>query len=294
MARNGSPIGSRYSGNAAMTGFAPEWLRLREPADTSARNAGIAKAVAARFALRERVTVVDLGCGTGANLRATAPLLPNEQSWTLIDKDRDLLSAARQDLCTWADQSEQDGALLRLKKDHATMTVAFETIDLALDLERAFENPPALVTASAFFDLASEAFIRRLAKLCAGNQAAFYSVLTYNGVQRWTPHRPADNQIASAFHRHQLRDKGLGPAAGPLAPAHLADQFRMHGYLVQEGDSPWLLGRNDRMLIDELVRGYAMAAGEAGLVDAKTLETWVKVQRSSADIGHTDTFAVPA
>jgi SAM-dependent methyltransferase len=277
-----------------MSGFSLEWLRLREPADAAARNADIAKAVAARFALRDRITVVDLGCGTGANLRATAPLLPNAQSWTLIDNDRDLLGAAREDLCAWADHSERDGASLRLKKDHAAITVTFETIDLAHELESVFANSPALVTASAFFDLVSETFIRNLAKLCAENRAAFYSVLTYNGVQRWNPHRPADNQIASAFHRHQLRDKGFGPAAGPLAPAHLADLFRTNGYLVQEGDSPWALGRNDRMLIDELVRGYAMAAGETGLVDTKMLETWVKVQRSSAEIGHTDTFAVPA
>ena len=31
------------------------------------------------------ITVVDLGCGTGSNLRATAPLLGPEQHWTLVD-----------------------------------------------------------------------------------------------------------------------------------------------------------------------------------------------------------------
>ena len=61
-----------------------------------------------------------------------------------------------------------------------------------------------------------------------------------------------------------MRDKGFGPAAGPMAPSHLADQFRLNGYSVLEGESPWDLGRNDRMLIEELVRGHAMAAGETG------------------------------
>jgi hypothetical protein len=68
----------------------------------------------------------------------------------------------------------------------------------------------------------------------------------------------------------------------------------LNGYTVLEGESPWVLGRNDRMLLEELQRGYAMAAAETGLVDAKTIEAWIKVQRNAAEVGHTDTFAAPA
>ena len=277
-----------------MTGFSREWLGLREPADIAARNANVANTVSARFALRDKISVVDLGCGTGANLRATAPLLPDEQQWTLVDSDPLLIDAARTTLAAWADHYEREGESLRLKKGHATIAVDFRCLHLATDLETALADSPALVTASAFFDLVSEPFIRKLARHCAEMRSAFYTVLTYNGIQRWNPHRPADNQIAGAFHQHQLRDKGFGPAAGPMAASHLSDQFRLNGYLVTEGESPWVLGRNDRMLIEELMRGHAMAAADTGLIDAKTLETWVKVQRSGAEIGHTDTFAAPA
>lgn len=276
-----------------MSGFSREWLHVRESADLAARNGDIANAVAARFALRDEISVVDLGCGTGSNLRATASLLPNRQTWLLIDNDAAHLETARHELAQWADSSETDGDRLVLKKGHATIAVAFAPLNLATDLERAFDGSPSLVTASALFDLVSEPFIRALARQCADAKAAFYTVLTYNGVQRWIPHRPADNQIASAFHRHQLGDKGFGPAAGPTAPSLLADQFRMNGYTVLEGDSPWVLGRNDRMLLEELQRGYAMAASETGLVDAKTIESWITVQRHAAQVGHTDTFAVP-
>jgi SAM-dependent methyltransferase len=277
-----------------MSGFSREWLKLREPADLAARNRDVANAVSARFALRDTISVVDLGCGTGSNLRATASLLPSIQTWTLIDNDAALLEAARNALPAWADEAETRGTALHLKKAAAQITVEFKTLDLAKGLDEAFEGTPALVTASAFCDLVSETFIRDLARKCAEHRSAFYTVLTYNGLQRWSPHRPGDNQIASAFHRHQLRDKGFGLAAGPMAAMHLADQFKLNGHLVLEGDSPWVLGRGDRMLIDELVHGYATAAAETGTVDAKTIETWVKVQRSGAEIGHTDTFAVPA
>lgn len=278
---------------ASGTGFSREWLHLRESADKAARNGDIANAVSARFALREDISVVDLGCGTGANLRATAPILPNRQSWLLVDSDAALLNASREELSRWSDGATQAGDDLVLTKGHAHITVSFAEINLARDLDRALAGKPALVTASALFDLVSEDFIRTLARKCAAINAAFYAVLTYNGVQRWSPHRPADNQIASAFHRHQMGDKGFGPACGPMAATHLADQLRLNGFSVLEGESPWVLGRNDRMLIEELVCGHAMAAGETGLVDAKTIETWIKVQRNGAQIGHIDTFAVP-
>ncbi|NOT71800.1 MAG: class I SAM-dependent methyltransferase [Hyphomicrobium sp.] len=288
-----APTKDTPAASVAPASFSREWLQLREGADNAARNYDIANAVSARFALRDQVSVVDLGCGTGANLRATASLLPNTQSWLLVDSDASLLDAARDMLSRWADSADASKDGLVLTKGHTTINVEFANINLASDLDRALAGRPGLITASALFDLVSEDFIRKLARACAAINAAFYAVLTYNGVQRWSPHRPADNQIASAFHRHQMGDKGFGPAAGPMAATHLADQFRLNGFSVLEGESPWVLGRNDRMLIEELVRGHAMAAGETGLVDAKSIETWIKVQRNGAQIGHTDMFAVP-
>ena len=273
--------------------FSPEWLRLREPADARARNLDVAAAMSGRFALRDAVAVADLGSGTGANLRATSALLPNRQSWTLIDHDPALHEAARRELSSWADAAAVEGDGLRLSKDRATIDVRFKVCDLARDPQAAFEHEPNLVTAAAFFDLVSADFIRLLAGAIAERRAAFYAVLTYNGVQRWQPHRPADNQMTSAFHRHQMRDKGFGPAAGPTAPGLLADQFQLEGYSVLEGESPWRLSRGDRMLVEELSRGHAMAVAETGIVDNKVIESWIKVQRSGADVGHTDIFAAP-
>ena len=86
-----------------MNNFSPEWLDLREAADRRARSREIANAVAARFALRDELRIVDLGSGTGANLRATASLLPNRQAWTLVDNDPELSEAAKVKLCRWAD-----------------------------------------------------------------------------------------------------------------------------------------------------------------------------------------------
>lgn len=275
-------------------GFSASWLQLREGADARARNRDLASALSAWFTMRTELSVVDLGSGTGSNLRATAQLLPPKQTWRLIDADNALHGEARKMLRQWADKCEDlaDGGLA-LEKGAARIAVAFELLDLAKNPPAIFATKPDLVTASAVFDLVSEEYIKVFVRALAASGAAFYTVLTYNGLQRWAPHRPSDNQIAGAFNRHQMSDKGFGPAAGPQAPSLLADYLRLAGYSVQEGDSPWRLGPTDRMLIEELQRGHAMAILEIGALDVKTVETWVKTIRSAAEIGHTDTLAFP-
>lgn len=275
-------------------GFSPAWLQLREGADARARNRDLANALSAWFALRSELSVVDLGSGTGSNLRATAQLLPPKQSWRLVDSDGALHGEARKMLRQWADQAHDlaDGGLA-LEKGAARIDVSFELLDLAKDAEAVFAHKADLVTASALFDLVSEPYIKAFVRALAASGAAFYTVLTYNGLQKWAPHRPADNQIAAAFNRHQMSDKGFGASAGPEASSLLTDYLRLAGYSVQEGDSPWRLGPSDRMLIEELQRGHAMAVLETGVMDAKTVETWVKTIRSAAEIGHTDVLAFP-
>src|SRR5262245_16328297 len=59
---------------AAMTEFSADWLALREPADKAARSLPLSKRVAERLAGQDPVRVLDLGTGTGANLRFLAEL----------------------------------------------------------------------------------------------------------------------------------------------------------------------------------------------------------------------------
>lgn len=279
-----------------MSGFDPEWLALREPADHRSRNQPLADALAARFAFRQSVNVVDLGCGSGSNLRALAELLPADQTWKLVDYDPVLLQAARTALAVWAGgATERDDGALLLHAKGKSIEVVFARHDLNDDLDPILGAAPDLVTAAAFFDLASPAFIRRIAGAIAAKRAVFYTVLTYNGIQHWTPRHPTDNQMTAAFNRHQMTDKGLGPSAGPTAPAHLADQFRICGYSVAEGDSPWLLeAPRDAKLIAELAAGHAAAVAETGVVGDKELERWKALRHTAAEIGHTDTLATPA
>ncbi len=276
-----------------MSGFSPEWLALREPSDHRSRDGLLAMALADVLQPKPLVRVIDLGCGTGSNIRATYAALGREQHWTLVDYDPRLLAAARATLSTWADSVAADGERLVLKKSGKTLVVGFREANLVTSLDAALGREMDLVTASALFDLCSEAFIGRFAKAVAERRAVFYTVLTYNGVQTWTPKHTADAAMANAFHAHQATDKGFGLSAGPKAPAALAAAFKACGYSVREADSPWLLSRSDQVLVDALVPGFAGAVAETGLVPEAVTDAWLSVKRHGAEVGHTDTLALP-
>jgi SAM-dependent methyltransferase len=277
-----------------LSGFDASWLDLREPADHRSRNEELSRLLTRHLGNRARIDVLDLGCGTGSNLRATAPLLGGEQHWTLVDHDVRLLDAAITRLARWADDWERKKDVIVLKKGSRTITVRFRRGDLVNDFEAVFASPADLITASALFDLASGDFIAEVAAEVVRRRASFYTVLTYNGVQRWTPKHPVDSEMVAAFRAHQATDKGFGPAAGPMAPKLLAAAFDAAGYSISEGDSTWRLEGGDEALIAQLLPGFVNAVRETRAVPESKVETWLKVQRTEALVGHTDTLALPA
>jgi len=302
-----------------MSGFSTQWLDLREDADRRARDAGLEARLAERFATRDDLRIVDLGCGTGANARALAPHLPGGQAWRFVDHDVDLLAAAQARMAAWA----------RADADRRPLDITYQMADLGGDLRAVVRPGDDLVTAAAFFDLVSPEWIARFAATVAEAGAAFYTVLIYDGEEIWMPAHPADAAVLAAFRQHQRRDKGFGPAAGPEAADLLIRAFADAGYQVHVAASPWRLERDptgvkrgseelrekagiwsgrsdsirsatspdapDRALIAALAEGTAKAARETGLVDAQTAQSWriARQEANAAIIGHVDLLALP-
>jgi SAM-dependent methyltransferase len=281
-----------------MTGFSGEWLALREPADHAARDSTLVDALAAALAVHASgdIAVVDLGCGTGSNLRALAPHLGPLQAWTLIDNDPALLGSARTVLAAWADRAEARGSHLLLKKDGRQIRVTFSAADLAAEPAAILDPAPDLVTAAALFDLVSVGWLGRFAEAVAASGAVFYTALSYDGTEVWHPPHPADAAMQAAFLAHQAGDKGFGAALGPGATAALAEAFGRRGYAVRTAPSPWRLGPDDRSLIAQLKDGKAGAVAETGLVPRDVVTAWAAARHApdtTALIGHADLLAVP-
>jgi hypothetical protein len=278
-----------------VTGFSAEWLALREPADHRARNPELLAALARLFSDRKSVRVLDLGSGSGSNLRGTAPHLPLHQNWRLVDYDPGLIAAAQHSLSAWAQETTARGGTLRLARHEHVLDVEFRLADLASGVEGVLDEPADLVTAAAFFDLVSAEWIERFAAAIAARRLPLYTVLIYNGDEAWDPPHPSDRSVNAAFNLHQQTDKGFGAAAGPRAAGILATALRAKGYHVVLGDSAWRLGTGDRALMAPLANGIAEAAKQTGQVPPAELLAWewARLAVTACVIGHTDLLAVP-
>ncbi len=267
-----------------MKGFSADWLALREPADARARAPDLTKRIAAFCAGRERLKVLDLGSGSGSNLRFLAPRLKLAQSWTLVDHDEHLLELA----------AEAGESL-------SGVDVVCRRLDLAEDLGRLDLSDVDLVTASALMDLVSAAWFDRLAGACRAAGCAVFFVLTYDGVMEWRPSDRLDPLIRELFNLHQGEDKGFGPALGPEAPKHMARALISKGYRVETGPSDWIIEGGERELHLALLEGFLAAAEEIGPARAEELRDWAARRRRLAArpearlrVGHEDLFAFPA
>jgi hypothetical protein len=276
--------------------FSPEWLALREPADHEARSIILRNHLQAQLADRDKIGIIDLGCGTGSNLRALAPHLSREQNWRLVDYDQTLLDAAKAALQAWANEATHEDGALVLRKDRKTISVVFDRVDLAVDLEKLLARKPDLVTAAAFFDLVSPEWIERFCDALAANRLMFFTVLTYDGLDRWLPPHQADEAMQGAFHAHQGTDKGFGKAAGPQASNILQQALTRHRYRVIMEPSPWKLGQKQRALMNALSDGFANAVAETRMVPEDVVASWRAARRDavSCEVGHYDLLGLPS
>ena len=279
------------------------WLKLREPADATARSDRLTRLIADALEGLEPVRVLDLATGTGSNMRHLAPHLPRRQHWLVVDREPALLALLPSATATWGTirghdvRPQIDGCFIR--DERLECHVQTRQLNLGSLADTDIFAGRHLVTASALLDLVSERWLRELAACCRAAGAAALFTITYNGASHCSPAEPEDNVIRDLLNQHQLRDKGLGgPAAGPDAAECAIRCFTEAGYRVETEASDWSLGAADQALQQQLIEGWAEAAVEMGL-DASLITRWrdrriahVEARRSHIVVGHLDIAAV--
>jgi SAM-dependent methyltransferase len=302
-----------------MSDFSPTWLALRESADVQARCVHLAEQLAQWLATRPlpapdaSLNILDLGCGTGSNLRWLAPRLRGRQAWTCLDRDPALLAALPHRTAAWARdrglEATADAAGLRINGDGSRWDMTPRAYDLNQGAAGLDLKAETLVTAAALLDLVSEPWLLDLLRAAAAAGAPLLLALTYDGRVGLEPRHRLDGPVIGLVNAHQRRDKGLGPALGPSAPARLAHLARTLGFTVAAADSDWLLTREQTALQVALVAGWAAAATEqsaAELDPAQAAERtaviadwrdirlgWIGTGNSELTVGHQDALLLP-
>ncbi|EGV17291.1 class I SAM-dependent methyltransferase [Thiocapsa marina] len=289
-----------------MGDFDVDWLRLRGPADERARAADLPVLLRAHLAKGPPLKVLDLGCGTGSNLRALAPALGGAQAWLCLDVDAELLDRLADETQAWAQASgfAWDATARRVTgaEPRLDCTLTTRRFDLAPDSAELPIDGIGLVTASALLDLVSETWLTRLVSQCAKARAPILMALTYDGRVAFEPALSGDREVIEAVNRHQRRDKGFGPALGPGANARLAILAAAQGYWVEVRTSDWRIRRSERELQSALIRGWSRAAcEEAAASDQAAIAHWEAVRLAAVErgcsrinVGHRDLLAIPS
>jgi hypothetical protein len=225
--------------------------------------------------------VLDLGSGSGANVRYLTPHLRGLQHWLVVDRDADLL----------AETSERRW----IPHDCVIERRQLELGTLPDDL---FDGRH-LVTASALLDLVSKRWLESLAAQCRRVGAVALFALSYNGRSTCEPRDSYDEGVRVCFNAHQRRnDKGFGRAVGPEAWRVAMTAFRAVGYRVIHARSAWTLEPTAVELQRGLVEGWASAATAFEPKGSALIAAWrarrlqhIDEGRSRIIVGHEDIVA---
>lgn len=262
--------------------FDADWLSLRETVDHRARSAELLSWLGRNLPSRNPLRILDLGAGTGSNLRYVAPRLGMPQHWTLIDHDAGLLARVG-------------------SPPNSVEPVHCRSVCTDLAQWQMHADPaPDLVTASALIDLVSEAWLESFVDTCRKLSVGICIALSYDGTVHWSAPDPVDASALAVVNTHQRRDKGLGSAAGPGACAALARMLAAANYTVRIEPSPWILGPESATLVDLLVDGWVKAACEQDPANRADYLRWglcrradFRAGRTRLQVGHLDLAAVP-
>jgi hypothetical protein len=260
-----------------------DWLHLRRAADTQARDrggGGLLDRLVAHLHARgaERLRLIDLGAGTGANRAYLEPRLPFPQSWVAVDHDQALLD------------HDDHGESQRIQagvRDLSRVLRRFPGSELA----------PTVLTCTAVLDVLTLRDISDLAEAVVASNAPALLSLTVTGLVSWSPADEGDRLVDAAFNAHQQRH---GRAGGAAVPA-LVSNLRSRGASVVTVSTPWVLDSGHPELLTRWLRERVAAAVEQCPEDVPKLEDWLTRREGQVKAGdlvvrvdHQDLLVLPA
>lgn len=241
------------------TDFTVEWLDMRYPFDEAARNKMVESlCLDAIVSEKEKVSIVDIGSGTGANFIYLFPKIAMDQHWVLIELNPELglrslerinalattagFASDRKDNTLWIDRGEQ-----KIRVDW--MKASFLQLEQYIDLQSV-----DLLLASAVFDLLSAPMMRDFLRKLQYYKIPLLSTLNYKNTL-FVHATKSDNFYCQSYNQHMLRKQEFGSSLGPESMSFILKILKEMNAQVVHGESTWRLLPTDTKMM-KLLLGF--------------------------------------
>lgn len=291
---------------ATETNFQIGWLQERFDFDSQARNQVVEAACVNFFAQKNTIHIVDIGSGTASNFLYLSNRFPQNQYWTFIELNLDLIQAAKTNIEHFAQSNDytltEKEEIYFLKKQDKEISIQIKSVSF-LDLSKAVDLKIVdLVCAGAVFDLLNVPMFEEMATSLLANEVALLATINYQGLL-FKPAAVEDKKYIDYFEAHMTRPQHFGQAMGPSCTKHMLDFYRSKKINTVVGKSNWQIQTSDLSMRNYLLN-YLEEGIEAMLssMDEKmAFQDWFKQKKAllnlpaySLIVAHQDIFAPPS
>ncbi|QBQ55640.1 class I SAM-dependent methyltransferase [Nitrosococcus wardiae] len=211
-----------------------DWLLLRYPLDATARNRHLEAQALSQLSAGERLRVLDLGAGAGANVGYYCRLLPPPAQWWLVERDAGLLKQLPRFV---KGVGEEEGNNIIPKAIHP---VRGNFLDPNCPI---YSHSFELVLANAVFDLLSADQFQRLLQLFRQAWGKPFPLFLFTlNLDRGLCFDPTDKETeywCRRYEEHMHRPQHFGRAMAAHCGQWMEELFLEHGFKVESGPSVW-------------------------------------------------------
>jgi SAM-dependent methyltransferase len=283
-------------------GFETGWLKERFQFDNAARNQLVEQSFLDFVKAKQKITIVDIGSGTGANCLYFIEKLEKDQQWFLIERDARFFKPAFQRLAEFADTIGYDfqieGKVLKIEIEKKKVNInfvndSFFRLPDLVDLKKA-----DVVMAAAVFDLLSENQFTALSDSIFSNEIVLLTTMNYFGMCL-QPESELDQKFIALYESHMNRQQDFGRSMGKNVNACTEKYFTKKDYNFIKGKSTWQIPPEALQMHNYLLGFMENSISEmlSGVDETAVFKQWLSEkralsqnQRLSIKVEHFDFF----
>lgn len=283
--------------------FDPNWLETRYRFDSSARKNSTEKKMLNHFSSHGNINILDIGAGTGNNVRYYSPFLPQNQSWLLLDSDPLLNSQSLVLLSQWAKKNHWPYQLseneLQFQISTKTITVK-KKLGSLLELNKIIDLAKVnLITANAVFDLFSSLQWKIFLNQLTPFSLPLLATLNYSEMS-FFPFCKINQKYIHLYNDHMTRKQKFGKAMGASCAQEMSDILTQYNYNTITEQSNWIIDPKENIMLNFLIHFMEKSVDEmiSSPLEKKTFHQWIEKKRKDikearlkAKVQHIDIFA---